>query len=99
MLQLQPCQAGSHTGESTCVQRCLLLVQQIMAQHEGIQKLGQANFKSTRTCRHQHHRTEHAKLSKPVLDISPFKSATGTGNVTKMHVLHYHVALSNRRRG
>ena len=61
--------------------------------------LATANFKSTHTCIHQHHRTEHAKLSKPVLDMSPFKSATGTGKLTKMHVLHYHVALSNRRRG
>ncbi len=77
-------------GYSTCVQRCLQLVHQIMeAQHEGIQKQGYSQFtykvymQTPLT-----NRTEHAKRDKSVLDMSPFKIATGTGNVAKMHVLH-----------
>lgn len=41
------------------------------------------------TCRyHLYYCTQHAKLNKSVLDMSPFKNATGTGSVAKMHGLH-----------
>ena len=88
-LQLQPCQAGPHTGYSTCVQRGLQLVHQIIeAQHEGIQEecYGQLHIQNIHA--EITYFTVQAKLKQPVLDMSPFKAAKGTGNVAKMHDLH-----------